>query len=77
LQGGFLSNIVHEYGKYHVSTDGGTWYPQACRFSKIKHPTHSPYEESITEGTMQYIKDRRECFDGYFHVKERNANSSM
>jgi putative transposase len=30
----FLSNIVDEYGYHPVSTDGGTWYPQACRFLK-------------------------------------------
>ena len=23
----FLSNIIREYGKHPVSTDGGTWYP--------------------------------------------------
>jgi putative transposase len=26
----FLSDIVDENGQYLVSTDGGTWYPQAC-----------------------------------------------
>jgi putative transposase len=26
----FLSNLLKEYGKHPVSTDGGTWYPQAC-----------------------------------------------
>jgi putative transposase len=30
----FLSNIVDEYGYHPVSTDVGTWYPQACRFLK-------------------------------------------
>ena len=28
----FLSNIIREYGKHLVSTDGGTWYPQPCNF---------------------------------------------
>src|SRR6478735_2051849 len=27
----FLSGIVKIYGNHPVSTDGGTWYPQACR----------------------------------------------
>ena len=32
----FLSHIVKEYGQHPVSTtDGGTWYPQACK-SEIK-----------------------------------------
>ncbi len=28
----FLSGVVKIHGKYLLSTDGGTWYPQACRF---------------------------------------------
>ena len=62
----FLSNIVRDYGKYPVSTDGGTWYPQACRFLKLDHHIHSSFEKSLIERTMQYIKDRTECFDDYF-----------
>ena len=30
----FLSNVVKDYGEHPVSTDGGTWYPQACKFLK-------------------------------------------
>jgi len=41
-----------------VSTDGGTWYPQACQFLKLNHHLHSPFEKSIIERTMQYVKDR-------------------
>ena len=32
----FLSNVVKEYGEHPVSTDGGTWYPQACQFLKLE-----------------------------------------
>ena len=36
----------------------GTWYPpQACKFLKLKHHTHSSYEKSIIERTIQYIKN--------------------
>ena len=62
----FLSNIVGEYGTHTVSTDGGTWYPQACRFLKLDHHIHSTLEKSLIERTMQYIKDRTESFDDYF-----------
>ena len=62
----FLSNIVRDYGKHPVSTDGGTWYPQACRFLKLDHHIHSSFEKSLIERTIQYIKDRTECFDDYF-----------
>ena len=39
----FLSSIVDEYGQHTVSTDGGTWYPQACKFLKIDHHIHFLY----------------------------------
>ena len=42
----FLSNIIREYGKHPVSTDGGTWYPLACKFLKLEHHIHSSYEKS-------------------------------
>ena len=69
----FISGLVKEYGKHPVSTDGGTWYPQACRFLKLEHHLHSHYEKSIIERTMQYIKDRTECFDDYFPCKMKNC----
>jgi putative transposase len=27
----FIQSLIREYGKHNISTDGGTWYPQACR----------------------------------------------
>jgi putative transposase len=40
--------------KITVSTDGdGTWYPQACRFLRLSHHNHSPFEKSVIERTMQ------------------------
>ncbi len=49
----FISDVVKEYGKHLISTDGGSWYPQACRFLKLDHHTHSSFEKSIIERTMQ------------------------
>ncbi len=69
----FMSSLIKIHGKHSVSTDGGTWYPQACRFLKIKHYLHSSYEKSIIERTMQYIKDRIECFDDYFPCRKKNC----
>ena len=68
-----LSNVVKEYGKHPVSTDGGTWYPQACRFLNIEHHLHSHFEKSIIERTIQYIKDRIECFDDYFPCRKQRC----
>ena len=70
----FLSHIVKEYGQHPVSTDGGTWYPQACQFLKLRHHIHSPFEKSLIERTIQYIKDRTEGFDDYFPCKKANCN---
>jgi putative transposase len=69
----FLSGVVTIHGKYLFSTDGGTWYPQACRFLGLEHHIHSSLEESIIERTMQYIKDRTECFDDYFPYRTKNC----
>ncbi len=69
----FLSGLLEEHGEHPVSTDGGTWYPQACRFLRVEHHIHSPYEKSIIERTMQYIKDRTECFDDYFPCKKKKC----
>jgi putative transposase len=66
----FLKALVIEYGKHPLSTDGGTWYPQACRFLNIEHHIHSLYERSIIERTIQYIKDRTESFDDYFPCRK-------
>jgi putative transposase len=68
-----LSGLVKIHGKHPVSTDGGTWYPMACRFLGLEHHIHSPFEKSIIERTMQYIKDRTECFDDYFPCKLKHS----
>ena len=69
----FLSKALDEDGKHPVSTDGGTWYPQACRFLKLQHHLHSSLEKSLIERTMQYIKDRTENFDDYFPCRKKNC----
>ena len=69
----FIAGLTKVYDKHSVSTDGGTWYPQACKFLKLKHHIHSTFEKSIIERTMQYIKDRTESFDDYFPCKRKNC----
>ena len=69
----FISDLIKGYGKHPISTDGGTWYPMACKFLKLKHHIHSPFEKSIIERTMQYIKDRTESFDDYFPCKLKHC----
>jgi putative transposase len=69
----FLSDIVEKYGEHPVSTDGGPWYPKAYQFLKLKHHLHSFQEKRLIERTMQYIKDRTECFDDYFSGTKREC----
>jgi putative transposase len=70
----FMSDVVRDYGKLPVSTDGVTWYPlQACNFLKLDHHIHSSLEKSLIERKVQYIKDRTECFDDYFPCRKENC----
>src|SRR3954451_6943565 len=69
----FIASLINTYGKHQVSTDGGTWYPQTCQFLKLKHHIHSPFEKSIVERTIQYVKDRTESFDDYFPCRRKNC----
>ena len=70
----FFKYLINRYGKHPISSDGCTWYPpQACKILNIDHHIHSPYEKSIVERTMQYIKDRIECFDDYFPCRKNKC----
>ena len=48
----FIADLVRIHGRHPVSTDGGTWYPQACRFLRLSHHIHSSLEKSLIERTM-------------------------
>jgi putative transposase len=37
----FIQLLIRKYGKHNISTDSGTWYPQACRFLNVEHHLHS------------------------------------
>ncbi|MGN6559789.1 MAG: DDE-type integrase/transposase/recombinase [Candidatus Nitrosocosmicus sp.] len=67
----FIASLINTYGTHPISTDGGKWYPQACQFLKLDHHIHSFYEKSLIERTIQYIKNRTECFDDYFPCKRK------
>ena len=56
----FNDELSTKYGKkkQSISTDRGTWYPQACKFLKLEHHLHSTLEKGIIEKTVQYVKDR-------------------
>jgi putative transposase len=62
----FLRSLIKIYGKHTVYSDGGSWYPEACSYLSLEHILHSPYEKSIVERTIEYLKDRSEAFDDYY-----------
>jgi putative transposase len=62
----FLRTLIKIYGKPTVYSDGGSWYPEACSYLDLEHILHSPYEKSIVERTIEYLKDRTEAFDDYY-----------
>ena len=72
----FISDLMKVYGKHPVSTDGGSWYPQACVFLKLDHHIHSSLEKNLIERKIQYIKDRTESFDDYFPCVKKKCNLS-
>ena len=42
-------DLVENYGKHTVYTDGGTWYDEACNVLRLKHYLHSPFQKSLME----------------------------
>jgi putative transposase len=69
-----LSNLPEVYYKHPVSTEGGTWYPQTCKFLKLDHHINSSYgKRIIIERSLEYIKDRTECFDDYFPCRKKKC----
>ncbi len=46
----FLYDIVKEHGKHSVSTDGGTGYPQTCRFLKLNHHMLPLLRKTLSRG---------------------------
>ena len=68
----FIQSLIRRYGRHNISTGGGTWYPQACRFLNVKRHNHSSIEKSFIERMIQYVKDRTEGFDDYFPCRRDN-----
>ena len=70
----FIRSLVSKYGKHTVYTDGGTWYPEACKALRLKHYLHSSFEKSLMERVVQYFKDRTESFDDYYPCKSKRRD---
>jgi putative transposase len=62
-----MENILYQ------QMEEALWYPQDCQFLKLEHHLHSPFEKSIIERTIQYIKGRTEKLDDYFPCRLKNC----
>ncbi|MGB7639356.1 MAG: DDE-type integrase/transposase/recombinase [Nitrososphaeraceae archaeon] len=70
----FLKSLIKLYGKHTVYSDGGPWYPEACDSLGLEHKLHSPFEKSVIERAMEYVKDRTEIFDDYYPCIKEDCN---
>jgi hypothetical protein len=52
----FLYSIVEKYGVHTIYSDGASWYPEACTSLNLLHRLHSPYEKSILERAIEYVR---------------------
>ena len=66
----FLKSLINLYGKHITYSDGGLWYPEACKSLGLKHILHSSFEKSIIERAIEYVKDRTEAFDDYYPCRK-------
>ncbi len=70
----FIRSLVAKYGNYLGYTDGGTYYPEACKILGLKHNLHSSFEKSLMERINQYFKDIIESFDDYYPCLKDECN---
>jgi rhamnogalacturonyl hydrolase YesR len=64
-------NLIENYGKHTVYTEGGTWYPEGCKILGLKDYLSSSFEKRLMERTNQYFKDRFESFDVTIHAHKK------
>ena len=58
----FIRSLVDKYGKHIVYTDGGTWYPEACKVIGLKHYLHSPFQKSLMERIQPVLQGQNREF---------------
>ncbi len=70
-----MSGLVKNYGKHHVSTDGGTWYPQAYNFLNLGHHAHSYLEKNLIErGRYSILRTEPKVLMIIFLAEKKTAN---
>jgi putative transposase len=62
----FLKRLRQRYGMKPIWTDEATFYPEACRWSRLEHRVYPTEWKNLIERMNQSLKDRLECFDDLF-----------
>ena len=64
----FIQSQIRKCEEHPISTYGHRrWYPQSRNIFKVKHDRLPfAFEKSKIERTLQYVKERTECFENYF-----------
>jgi putative transposase len=56
----FLKSLIRIHGRHGVYSDGVRWYPEACDSLGLEHKLPSPFEKSIIEKVLEYVKYSRD-----------------
>jgi hypothetical protein len=69
-------DCIQSTGKHAISTDGGTWYPQACKFLKLKHHIHIHLKSRASSKGQCNISriEPKNVLMTIFHAERRNVN---
>ncbi len=70
----FLKELRIRYGRKPIWTDGGVWYPDACRWARLEHHVYEQELKNLIERMNQYVKDRLECFDDLFPCMKEDCD---
>lgn len=70
----FLKGVRARYGCKPILTDGALWYPDACRWLRLKHSVYPVEEKNLIERFIQIVKDRTECFDDHFPCMKKGCD---
>jgi putative transposase len=66
----FLKRVRATYGVRPIATDGGTWYPEACRWLRLEHRVYPTPEKNLIERFIQRVKDRDRVLRRLLPVQE-------
>ena len=71
-----IASLINKFGKCPVSTDGGTWYPQACQFLDVEHHISIPHLRKVSLLKEHFNTSKIELKDLMiiFHVERRSIS---